>query len=264
MAEQKHYDEVYISPHFDDLHLSCAKLMADSQERAHTAGKSVLALTVFAGTPEPPQVTPWDTRAGLIDSTDSLKTRTQENNDAFKDTPFTIENLSFIDDQYTKAPLPPEEFEQLKQQLLGRMSVGTTVYAPAGIARFHRGPNPDHVTVRKAVQEIVSENPDLQLTVNFYGDLPYIYPRMQFKNWPNRFLQRIWLNLEARRALGKGMEVVPIRLNEQMQQKKNTALDYFSSQIGLMRQKYNGAFYNSAFAWEVLFRAKPARHQAAR
>lgn len=89
-------DVLLVSPHFDDLALSCEAWLG------RPTGVDVL--TVFCGRPSPPQSTAWDRAAGFHDSDQALTDRRREDDEAFRDTPHRRHFLDLIDSQYLSRP----------------------------------------------------------------------------------------------------------------------------------------------------------------
>ncbi|MDR5780666.1 PIG-L family deacetylase [Caballeronia sp. LZ065] len=81
-----------ISPHLDDAVFSCGALLA--------AGTDALVCTVFAGTPEMPMVTGWDTACGFSDAHQAMEARRAEDIAALEILGARARHLSFLDSQY--------------------------------------------------------------------------------------------------------------------------------------------------------------------
>jgi LmbE family N-acetylglucosaminyl deacetylase len=81
-----------VSPHFDDLALSCLALLG--------RGAPATILQVFSGAPEPAVSAEWDTRSGFADSTAAIVARRLEEAAAFAGTGHDFRAVGLIDAQY--------------------------------------------------------------------------------------------------------------------------------------------------------------------
>jgi LmbE family N-acetylglucosaminyl deacetylase len=81
-----------VSPHFDDVVLSCLALI--------DRGAPVTILQVFSGAPQPPVAADWDARSGFADSTAALVARRAEEAAAFAGTGHDFRSVGLIDAQY--------------------------------------------------------------------------------------------------------------------------------------------------------------------
>jgi LmbE family N-acetylglucosaminyl deacetylase len=170
-----------VSPHLDDAILSCAALV-------HRA-ESIEVLTIFAGSPDPPQRGWWDERCGFENSTESMATRRREDAAAYAGTPHRLEYLELLELQHVPGRTTDDrdEIARAMRTWLGDRPTGT-VALPAGagcpmgrLARWRRRlrretcsppQHPDHVFVRDIGLEIVG---DSSATALLYEELPYLW-----------------------------------------------------------------------------------------
>lgn len=144
-----------VSPHADDLALSCGQLMAGRPD--------CVAVTVFAGVPERPrQLTTYDKDCGFRNAAQAVTSRRYEDIKAMGLLGATAVHLDFPDSQYgedvEEAAITADLLDQTYRENL------TTIVGPLGLA------HPDHHTVRRAFQAVLAARPDLQGWV--YEDLP--------------------------------------------------------------------------------------------
>jgi len=204
-----HYDHIYISPHLDDVALSCGGSI--SQQTA--AGKMTLVVTVFAGGPEPaasfsPFARQLHTRWGT--PTDAAATRRQEDLAALKVLGAIGEHWTYADCIYRQTasgefPYDSEESlwgsihpseENLVDELATRLSAlplaqGGTMCVPLGV-----GDHVDHQIVHKAATLCGR-------SIAFYEDFPYardpetVYSRLTSGHWESHLVR---ISEEALRA----------------------------------------------------------------
>jgi LmbE family N-acetylglucosaminyl deacetylase len=167
-----------VSPHLDDAALSCAALL--------DRGEQVDVLTVFAGTPEPPQQGFWDARCGFASSAESIPARRLEEESALAG--HRLSYLELFEMQYLDGPRPQAEADALVAAVTDWLEAAETgtVALPAGagwrtrlprrlVARLahRRGPppHPDHVFVRDALLGRLPASAKILL----YEELPYLW-----------------------------------------------------------------------------------------
>ena len=128
-----------VSPHLDDAVFNCGMLLA-----SHPGS---IVCTVFCGTPEPPQNTPWDQLAGHSNSSDALRARIAEDERALAIVNARAIRLPFLDSQYGETPSIAELLPAMTQAW--RLTGSARVVAPVGL--YHS----DHVLVADACRALV-------------------------------------------------------------------------------------------------------------
>lgn len=172
-----------VSPHLDDAVLSCSAIV----ERR----EAVDVLTVFAGSPDPPQRGWWDEECGFSSSAESLPQRRREDDTAFAGTPHRRQFLSLFELQYVPDGRTDEEGRTISAAIQSWVSdnPGGTVALPAGagcrqgpimrrLRRLLRTPchppqHPDHLFVRDAALPALAGAP--RNRVLLYEELPYLF-----------------------------------------------------------------------------------------
>jgi LmbE family N-acetylglucosaminyl deacetylase len=156
-----------VSPHLDDLVLSCAGLLG-----AHPESSMV---TVFAGGPSSVDpVTGWESLSGLFQpGADIVGTRRHEDVRASGELGVTCLHLDHWDHQYRNAtyayqgPSGPELARSIiadLERLIDRMALDTWAI-PLGLS------HPDHEVAAAAGLDVAARNPGIEWLV--YEDLPY-------------------------------------------------------------------------------------------
>ena len=192
------YDRIYISPHLDDVVLSCGGTV--SQQTA--AGETVLVITTFAGDPAPgPALSPFAQQLHTRWETpkDATATRRREDLAALRLLDAAGEHWSRADCIYRQTPsgdfpydseeslwgnIHPAE-ESLVDELAGRMLAlplarEGTLYAPLGV-----GGHVDHNIIHTAAITCGK-------SVVFYEDFPYsrdpktVSSRLTSVRWKSR------------------------------------------------------------------------------
>jgi LmbE family N-acetylglucosaminyl deacetylase len=168
-----------VSPHLDDVALSCAAVL----ER----GEAVDVVTVCAGAPDPPRQGWWDAECGFSSSAESIPTRLREDDAAFLGTPHRRRHLSLLEVQYVEDGRTPDEKETIAAEVGSWMADNPagTVALPAGagcrlpelIRRVrrvfgrpcHPPQHPDHLFVRDAALPVLGGS------LLLYEELPYLW-----------------------------------------------------------------------------------------
>lgn len=128
-----------VSPHLDDAVFSCGMLLA-----SHPGS---LVCTVFCGVPALPQRTPWDASAGHRDSSDALRARIAEDEQALALVRARAVRLPFLDSQYGSTPTVDDLTRTLTD--VWRMNASGRLVAPLGL--YHS----DHVLVGNACRSLI-------------------------------------------------------------------------------------------------------------
>ena len=167
-----------VSPHLDDAALSCDALLRRSD--------ATDVLTVFAGSPDPPQHGFWDELCGFRDSAEAIQARRAEEEAALRDDVTRLTFLDLAEAQYVDAR-SDSDAEAVAAAVAAWTGEGSsaTVALPAGagwtvrgvprpllrVVRDWRGPlpHPDHVFVRDAVLPAVPN----ETAVVLYEEFPY-------------------------------------------------------------------------------------------
>jgi LmbE family N-acetylglucosaminyl deacetylase len=170
-----------VSPHLDDAVFSCAALVHRTEP--------IDVLTVFAGSPDPPQRGHWDAECGFESSAESMATRRREDAAAYAGTPHRLEYLELLELQYVPGRDTGDR-DEIARALRGWISEspGGTVALPAGagcrmgrLDRWRRRlrretcsppQHPDHLFVRDVGLEVVG---DSAATPLLYEELPYLW-----------------------------------------------------------------------------------------
>jgi hypothetical protein len=171
-----------LSPHFDDVALSCAALLARE--------KPIDVLTVLAGAPEPPRQGAWDHVTGFADSTESRRARRAEEQAGFADSPHRLAFLDLLELEYLTGPRAPSDAQSIAataSRWLEQNPCGV-VALPAGagrkpgslLARLRRltgasAPlrHPDHLFVRDAALDMAVSRADARAVL--YEEFPYVW-----------------------------------------------------------------------------------------
>jgi LmbE family N-acetylglucosaminyl deacetylase len=130
-----------VSPHLDDAVFSCGMLLA-----SHPGS---VVCTVFCGVPAPPQRTPWDESAGHRDSSEALRARIAEDEQALSLLRARAVRLSFLDSQYGATPTITE----LTRALAHAWRTGGCGRLVAPLGLYHS----DHVLVGEACRLLVCQ-----------------------------------------------------------------------------------------------------------
>jgi glycosyltransferase involved in cell wall biosynthesis len=97
-----------LSPHLDDALFSASEIIRRG---------NVEVWTVFAGEPEPPRTTPWDSAGGFADSHAQMVTRWREDQAAFSGTSASIRHLPCLDGAYTTPERRAADLELLRREV---------------------------------------------------------------------------------------------------------------------------------------------------
>src|SRR5262249_12184752 len=176
-----------LSPHPDDVALSCAALLARAEP--------IDVLTVFAGSPDPPRQGSWDRVTGFVDSNESRPVRLAEERAAFAGGPHRLALLDVLEAQYLTGPRPPGDARPIAAAVVGWLEPHPRglVAAPAGAGRapqrlrtrvrrlvgagstYTPARHPDHVFVRDAVLDVLQSREDARPVL--YEEFPYLWTR---------------------------------------------------------------------------------------
>ncbi len=182
MDRPKRYDHVYLSPHLDDVVLSCGGRIWQQTQ----TGAQVLVITVFAGSPAPdaplsPFAQALHARWG--DPADAVAERRREDRAALSALGADASHWPHADCIYRRAPdgtfpyasedalwgpiHPVEEhlIEELAARLRDLSASGGTLYAPLAAGR-----HVDHRIVRRAAEQA-------EKGLIYYEDFPYAEDR---------------------------------------------------------------------------------------
>lgn len=178
--------DIILSPHLDDAALPVGGLLAKTKNEK-------LVVSFFTGTPDPVQVTPWDTQSGFANSTDAMLARIKENDTAMSILGATNISLNFLDFQYRAlgdtAQLQTEIQSRIEDILREEGDEGAlNVYFPAFFGET--ATHPDHILVHNAVLAIITAKEFPQVSWYMYEDMPYTMKYEAQKNPPlQKFLQ---------------------------------------------------------------------------
>jgi LmbE family N-acetylglucosaminyl deacetylase len=173
-----------VSPHFDDVPLSCEALVARPT--------AMTVLHVCAARPSPAISTDWDRQSGFSSSDESAAARRAEEHAAFAGTPHTFIDVDVLDGQYTGLPRTDEDHRRVTEAVaawIDEVGGPCTVAAPVGAGRRHdalvplvrlrnlvtkaflSSEHPDHLLARDATIAAVLDRPQTDLLL--YEELPY-------------------------------------------------------------------------------------------
>ncbi len=173
-----------VSPHFDDVQLSCFSLIARREP--------MTVLHACTGVPVPAVVTDWDRKSGFGDSDEANAVRRAEEREAFAGTPHRFREVGVLDDQYTSGVRTGHEPRAIGDAVAAWIDeVGTpcSVAVPVGAGRTHgalvprarlkamatRGflfsVHPDHVAARDGALEATRDREGVDVLL--YEELPY-------------------------------------------------------------------------------------------
>lgn len=173
-----------VSPHFDDVALSCEALIARSEP--------MTVLRVCTAVPRPAVVTEWDRDSGFADSDIAVAARQAEEQAAFAGTAHRFADAGVLDLQYSPVPRPDTDHRCIADAVgawVNEAGGRCTVAVPVGAGRKEHGlvpltrlrnlvtkallssMHPDHLLVRDAALHAVRTNPDVDVVL--YEELPY-------------------------------------------------------------------------------------------
>ena len=173
-----------VSPHYDDVPLSCEALVARPS--------AMTVMHVCAATPSPAVSTDWDRKSGFADSDASASVRRAEEHAAFVGTPHRFVDVDVLDGQYAGLPRTDEDHRRVTEAVrawIDEVDGPCTVAAPVGAGRTHdalvplvrlrnlvtkaflSSEHPDHLLARDATMDAVLERPQAELLL--YEELPY-------------------------------------------------------------------------------------------
>lgn len=127
-----------VAPHLDDALLSAFALTtapAPSASPASSAASTApTVLTVFDGEPADPVVTSWDVVCSLADSSEAMRLRRAENDEAMRRSGSAHRSVGLVDLQYLDGPRPPQDAEAIRAAVRAWLrEVGAGIVAvPAG------------------------------------------------------------------------------------------------------------------------------------
>jgi LmbE family N-acetylglucosaminyl deacetylase len=209
----------FVSPHFDDAVLSCARQIGTRP------GSTVL--TVFSGGPDRvDRLTVWDEKCGFAPGDDVLAVRLQEDDDALSCLQARGKGLAFWDRQYrsasrngamrsTRAEIGTEKLVPDIAETLGGAveDLGlATVFIPLGVT------HPDHKLAATACLHVARARPQTDWIV--YEDLPYARESAAAREAALAVLAAAGFTLEPL-ALGDGAEL----------ERKRAAIECYRTQV---------------------------------
>ncbi|HEX3803750.1 MAG TPA: PIG-L family deacetylase [Solirubrobacteraceae bacterium] len=209
----------FVSPHFDDAVLSCARQIATRP------GSTVV--TVFSGGPDRVDpLTAWDENCGFAPGDDVPAVRAQEDEDALSSLQARASGLAFWDGQY-RSGSPSRLVRAVRARLgTGRLvpdiaeTLGgvvedlglETVFIPLGIS------HPDHKLTAQACLQVARVRPQTRWMV--YEDLPYARESAEAREAAVAAVAAAGFTLEPL-ALGDGVDL----------ERKRTAIECYRSQL---------------------------------
>jgi LmbE family N-acetylglucosaminyl deacetylase len=143
-----------VSPHLDDAALGAGQFIAGRPD--------CVVVTVFAGIPPAKSVlTAYDVKCGFTSAAEAIEARRAEDLEAMSVLQAKAKHLDFVDSQYGGKLKTAALVKQLSE-LISEIDP-EFVLAPLGLI------HPDHVAVRQAVLEILT---NLEMAVWLFEDLP--------------------------------------------------------------------------------------------
>jgi hypothetical protein len=155
--------ELLLSPHWDDAALDCWSLLGSDRE--------LVVVNVFAGIPPPGHTGPWESVAGLEDTSARARERMAEDSLVLSQAGRAPVNLPLLDVEYRRQTETSTGLEELDAELATKVHSASRVYIPAGI-----GGHVDHMLVRRYGRLLLRAG----MPVVLYAELPYCF----FHGWP--------------------------------------------------------------------------------
>jgi LmbE family N-acetylglucosaminyl deacetylase len=171
---RKTYDHVYVSPHMDDVALSCAGRIAAQRN----AGESVLVVTVFTGDLSDEE----KARDKIITEFANTQERRVEDRRAMDVLDVDFLWLDYLDQLYRHRQhrlAQVRYFFGQERALCGNVASAISQICQAAGAKnlylpFGVGQHPDHRVVSETVAHLRASLGD-RLSIHFYEDTPYIW-----------------------------------------------------------------------------------------
>jgi LmbE family N-acetylglucosaminyl deacetylase len=198
---------VIVSPHFDDGMFSCFYLIQRS--------RSTL-LTVFTKIPSVLTNTLWDRLCGQTSSAKMVLNRQEENSKANQPFKTKLINLDFLDHQYRKDKLNPQ---QITKSLKKQISYQDHLYFPMSLSLWYR--HPDHQSLTQVGLDLIKQN----YLVSFYVDQPYMSTPTIFKQYYKKRLQR-----RINKNFGLNYQIEIIKLPKDLKNLKKRSIKTYQSQ----------------------------------
>jgi LmbE family N-acetylglucosaminyl deacetylase len=235
---------VLVSPHLDDLVLSCFGALSDGGE----------ALTVFAGEPDTDGLlSDWDARCGAVSSRELMARRRDEDLAAMALAGASVRHLPFAEQHHRHAPIDPAA---LADALARSLAGASEVWVPAAVYG-----NPDHALVRSATFAVLARVP--VPAVWLYAEYPYhqyLAPSSgdtaaALADW---FRQRVHSGASAGRAAPSVRTLEPVDAA-----RKRAAVECYASQLAPLDRTLDGRLLDAdmlreEYAWQVRGAASPA------
>ncbi|MCB0212131.1 MAG: PIG-L family deacetylase [Anaerolineae bacterium] len=238
----KRYHHVYLSPHIDDVSLSCGGAIYHQQQ----AGEAVLTVTVFAAQPNLKSFSAYvDWMHGIWGNLDEVvATRLAEDQASMAVLGCDAQYLPFLDCIYRGEPEADVWYYTSNEELFGRLHpddlplneaiaetvidlnpdpTETVIYAPLAI-----GHHVDHQLVHQAARHLLSKG----YHVAFYEDYPYADPEYPYSSHSADNLYP----LEAALADSADLRLTPQLqfLTEADLQAKVASIRAYSSQMAML------------------------------
>ena len=236
------YQHIYLSPHIDDVSLSCGGTIYHQQQ----AGEAVLSVTVFAAQPTAQKFSSYvDWMHGIWGNLDEVvATRLAEDKASMAVLGCDAQYLPFLDCIYRGEPEADVWYYTSNEELFGELHpddlplseavagaviklnpdpVATVIYAPLAI-----GHHVDHQLVHQAARRLHAEG----YHVVFYEDYPYADPAYPYSSHSAENAYP----LEAALADSADLQLAPRlqALTEADLQAKVASIRAYSSQIAML------------------------------
>lgn len=184
-AANADYPLLVVSPHLDDVVLSCFALVARPEQ--------MTVLHACTSAPDPAVSTEWDALCGFADSDEADAKRKDEERAAFAGTPHQFREVGLLDGQYLDGYRPEAQLQAISDAVTAWIDdVGTpcTVAMPIGAGRSDAALAPrarlfakatrwsiffahaDHLATRDATLAAAANRDGVE--VLFYEDYPYL------------------------------------------------------------------------------------------
>jgi LmbE family N-acetylglucosaminyl deacetylase len=227
---------VFISPHLDDLALSCFGAMRDGDE----------AVTVFTADPQADGLlSDWDARCGAVSSRALMARRRGEDIAAMALGGAVPRHLPFAEQHHRSTELDPSVLASALAEVL---SGATEVWVPAAVYG-----NPDHAVVRSVTFSVLAKAP--VASVWLYAEYPYhqyLAPGSStaaaLADW---FRQRVHQGASADRATPTLRSLDPATAA-----RKRTAVETYASQLAPLDHTLGGRLLDAGllrdeYAWHL-------------
>jgi LmbE family N-acetylglucosaminyl deacetylase len=227
---------VLISPHLDDLALSCFGALTGGGE----------AVTVFTADPDADGLlSEWDAQCGAASSRELMARRRSEDAAAMDLAGATSRHLGFAEQHHRSAPLVAAE---LTAALAGVLTGATEVWVPAAVFG-----NPDHAVVRSATFAALQASPVPRVWL--YAEYPY--HQYLSPGAPTAAALADWFRQRVQTGASDARATPVVRsLDPQTADRKRRAVASYASQLAPLDRTLDGRLLDvdllrDEFAWQL-------------